>query len=62
MTAQESQGIPAVTQHSWVKKANKLGGVTESGEPVVIGKMCCGRTPLQSLINGKQIWKKKFFG
>jgi hypothetical protein len=24
------------------------------------GKMCCGRTPLQTLEDGKQIWKKKF--
>ena len=25
------------------------------------GKMCCGRTPLETLIDGKQIWKEKFF-
>ena len=25
------------------------------------GKMCCGRTPMQTLIDGKQIWKEKFF-
>ena len=25
------------------------------------GKMCCGRTPLDTLIDGKQIWKEKFF-
>ncbi len=24
------------------------------------GKMCCGRTPIQTLIDGKQIWKEKF--
>lgn len=24
------------------------------------GKMCCGRTPMQTLIDGKQIWKEKF--
>jgi len=23
------------------------------------GKMCCGRTPMQTLIDGKQIWKEK---
>ncbi len=25
------------------------------------GKMCCGRTPMQTLVDGKQIWKEKFF-
>ena len=25
------------------------------------GKMCCGRTPFETLIDGKQIWKEKFF-
>jgi len=25
------------------------------------GKMCCGRTPLETLIDGKKIWKEKFF-
>ena len=25
------------------------------------GKMCCDRTPMQTLIDGKQIWKEKFF-
>ncbi|HRD70554.1 MAG TPA: helix-turn-helix domain-containing protein [Legionella sp.] len=25
------------------------------------GKMCCGRTPIQTLIDGKQLWKEKFF-
>lgn len=25
------------------------------------GKMCCGRTPLDTLIDGKKIWKEKFF-
>lgn len=25
------------------------------------GKMCCGRTPLETLNDGKQIWKEKFF-
>lgn len=24
------------------------------------GKMCCGRTPMQTLVDGKQIWKEKF--
>ena len=24
------------------------------------GKMCCGRTPMQTLENGQQIWKEKF--
>ena len=24
------------------------------------GKMCCGRTPTETLIDGKQIWKEKF--
>lgn len=24
------------------------------------GKMCCGRTPIQTLTDGKQIWKEKF--
>ena len=23
------------------------------------GKMCCGRTPIQTLVEGKQIWKEK---
>ncbi|SCY50613.1 Integrase core domain-containing protein, partial [Legionella israelensis DSM 19235] len=26
------------------------------------GKMCCGRTPMQTLIDGKQIWKEKLIG
>lgn len=25
------------------------------------GKMCCGRTPIETLIDGKQIWKEKYF-
>ncbi len=25
------------------------------------GKMCCGRTPMQTLMEGKQIWKEKSF-
>lgn len=25
------------------------------------GKMCCGRTPINTLIDGKQIWKEKVF-
>lgn len=25
------------------------------------GKMCCGRTPINTLVNGKQIWKEKVF-
>ena len=24
------------------------------------GKMCCGRTPKETLIDGKQIWQEKF--
>jgi len=24
------------------------------------GKMCCGRTPMETLLDGKQIWKEKF--
>ena len=24
------------------------------------GKMCCGRTPMETLIDGKSIWKEKF--
>ena len=24
------------------------------------GKMCCGRTPMQTLEDGKQIWQEKF--
>ena len=24
------------------------------------GKMCCGRTPMETLIDGKQIWQDKF--
>jgi len=23
------------------------------------GKMCCGRTPMETLIDGKQIWQEK---
>lgn len=23
------------------------------------GKMCCGRTPMETLLNGKQIWQEK---
>lgn len=25
------------------------------------GKMCCGRTPIQTLVDSKRIWKEKFF-
>ena len=25
------------------------------------GKMCCGRTPMDTLVDGKQIWKEKVF-
>lgn len=25
------------------------------------GKMCCGRTPIQTLVDGKQLWKEKSF-
>jgi len=24
------------------------------------GKMCCGRTPMQTLLDNKQIWMEKF--
>jgi hypothetical protein len=24
------------------------------------GKMCCGRTPFETMIEGKQIWKEEF--
>jgi hypothetical protein len=24
------------------------------------GKMCCGRTPIQTLLDGKQLWTEKF--
>lgn len=24
------------------------------------GKMCCGRTPLQTLIAGKEVWREKW--
>lgn len=24
------------------------------------GKMCCGRTPLETMIEGKEIWKEKY--
>lgn len=26
------------------------------------GKMCCGRTPMGSMMDGKQIWQEKFVG
>ncbi|MBB6262514.1 transposase InsO family protein, partial [Paenochrobactrum gallinarii] len=26
------------------------------------GKMCCGRTPFKTMIEGKTIWKEKFIG
>ena len=26
------------------------------------GKMCCGRTPMETLAEGKTIWKEKFIG
>ena len=26
------------------------------------GKMCCGRTPMATLQDGKTIWKEKFIG
>jgi len=25
------------------------------------GKMCCGRMPMETLVDGKQVWKEKFF-
>ena len=24
------------------------------------GKMCCGRTPIETMIDGKEIWQEKF--
>ncbi len=24
------------------------------------GKMCCGRTPIETMIEGKEIWREKF--
>ncbi|MGYP001563220393 len=26
------------------------------------GKMCCGRTPMDTLLDGKRIWQEKFIG
>ena len=26
------------------------------------GKMCCGRTPMETLVDGKQVWKEKSLG
>jgi len=26
------------------------------------GKMCCGRTPMATLMDGKSVWKEKFLG
>lgn len=31
-----------------------------NNKPTHQGKMCCDRTPIQTLIDGKQIWKEKF--
>jgi len=25
-----------------------------------LGKMCCGRTPFETMMEGKEIWKEKF--
>lgn len=36
----------------WLKKFNT--------ERTHQGKMCCGRTPLETLIDGKKIWQKKY--
>ncbi len=33
-----------------------------NNEPTHQGKVCEGRTPLQTLIDGKAIWKEKFVG
>jgi len=30
-----------------------------SNERTHQGKICCGRTPLQNLIAGKEVWKEK---
>ncbi len=30
-----------------------------NGERTHQGKMCCGRTPLQTLIAGKEVWREK---
>ena len=32
-----------------------------NNEPTHQGKMCCGRTPMQTLVDGKQLWKEKSF-
>jgi len=24
------------------------------------GKMCCGRTPMDTLLDGQKVWKEKF--
>ena len=26
------------------------------------GKMCCGRTPMETLVDGKEVWKEKSLG
>ncbi|MDP2109762.1 MAG: hypothetical protein Q8N48_10285 [Thiobacillus sp.] len=31
-----------------------------NGERTHHGKMCCGHTPLQTLIAGKEAWQEKF--
>ena len=33
---------------------------TYNNERTHQGKMCCGRTPMATLEDGKQIWKEKF--
>lgn len=38
----------------WLRKYN-----TERAHQ---GKICCERTPMETLIDGKQIWKEKFIG
>ena len=36
------------------------GYITTTTERTHQGKMCCGRTPFQTMIEGKEIWKEKF--
>lgn len=33
-----------------------------NNEPTRLGKMCCGRTPMATLQDGKAVWKEKFLG
>ncbi|MDH3694620.1 MAG: IS481 family transposase, partial [Gammaproteobacteria bacterium] len=38
--------------HAWLLKYNT--------ERTHQGKMCCGRTPIETLLDGKQIWQEKY--